>query len=229
MFSASSTLTGSRRCPTVLAAGFDCAYIPEVAVHLHHRGRGPGTAVISQLAALPRGHKFLRINKAMAIWRDPARAVESGAAERAALTTIRAMAPDRSTTVGAPRHRQFANGCRRPPGRSCSSQLQGARPDRRNPACGLTCERGPPRSCYRCPLARPDVRVEMPLNQPGGQGLTLCREFVYALPALAGKPPDERGDLMTATQSARRQGMTWWRAARRAAAGRRRPSTTSRP
>ena len=33
----------------------------------------------------------------------------------------------------------------------------------------------------RCPLARPDVRVEMPLNQPGGQGLALCREFVYTL------------------------------------------------
>jgi GNAT superfamily N-acetyltransferase len=50
----------------------------EVAVHPHHQGRGLGTAVIGQLVALPRGHKFLRINKATAIWRNPARAVESG-------------------------------------------------------------------------------------------------------------------------------------------------------
>jgi ribosomal protein S18 acetylase RimI-like enzyme len=61
-----------------LADGFDCAYIAEVAVHPHHQGRGLGTAVIGQLVALPRGHKFLRINKATAIWRNPARAVESG-------------------------------------------------------------------------------------------------------------------------------------------------------
>ena len=62
----------------------------------------------------------------------------------------------------------------------------------------------------------------MPLNQPGGQGLTLCREFVYCT---AGPRPQASQTneviLMTATQSARRQGMTWWRAARRAAAGRR--------
>ena len=79
-----------------LADGLDCAYIADVAVHPEHQGRGLGQAIIRRLVARADGHKkiilyanpgtegfyrrlgFLRMNTAMAIWRDPARAIESG-------------------------------------------------------------------------------------------------------------------------------------------------------
>ena len=79
-----------------MADGLDCAYIADVAVHPDHQGRGLGKAIIAQLVALAQNHKkiilyanpgtegfygklgFLRMNTAMAIWRDPAPAIESG-------------------------------------------------------------------------------------------------------------------------------------------------------
>jgi GNAT superfamily N-acetyltransferase len=79
-----------------LADGLDCAYIADVAVHPDHQGRGLGTAIIQRLVELSGGHRkiilyanpgteafyaklgFLRMNTAMAIWRDPAHAIESG-------------------------------------------------------------------------------------------------------------------------------------------------------
>ena len=89
----SDVLVGAGR---VLADGLDCAYIADVAVHPDHQGRGLGKAIIRQLVALSQGHKkiilyanpgtegfydklgFLRMNTAMAIWHDPAPAIESG-------------------------------------------------------------------------------------------------------------------------------------------------------
>jgi GNAT superfamily N-acetyltransferase len=80
----------------VLADGLDCAYIADVAVHPDHQGRGLGKAIIRKLMAFSEGHKkiilyanpgvepfyrklgFLHMNTAMAIWQDPARAIESG-------------------------------------------------------------------------------------------------------------------------------------------------------
>ena len=79
-----------------LADGLDCAYIADVAVHPDHQGRGLGQAIIRRLVAATRTHKkiilyanpgtegfyrklgFLDMNTAMAIWHDPAGAVESG-------------------------------------------------------------------------------------------------------------------------------------------------------
>src|SRR5215467_15517875 len=90
---AGDVLAGAGR---VLADGLDCAYIADVAVHPDHQGRGLGTQIIRRLVALAQGHKkiilyanpgtepfytglgFLRMNTAMAIWHDPARAVEVG-------------------------------------------------------------------------------------------------------------------------------------------------------
>jgi GNAT superfamily N-acetyltransferase len=90
---AGDDLAGAGR---VLADGLDCAYIAHVAVHPAHQRRGLGTEIIRRLAGLARGHKkiilyanpgtegfyirlgFLRMNTAMAIWYDPARAMESG-------------------------------------------------------------------------------------------------------------------------------------------------------
>ena len=87
------TLVGAGR---VLADGLDCAYIADVAVHPDHQGRGLGKAIVRKLVSLSEGHKkiilytnpgtepfykklgFLRMNTAMAIWQDPARAVERG-------------------------------------------------------------------------------------------------------------------------------------------------------
>ena len=83
-----------------LADGLDCAYIADVAVHPDHQGQGLGSAVIRRLVERALGHKkiilyaapgteafyrglgFLRMNTAMAIWRDPDRAVESGLLRR---------------------------------------------------------------------------------------------------------------------------------------------------
>ena len=80
----------------VLADGLDSAYIADVAVHPHYQGHGLGTAIIRRLVGLADGHKkillyanpgteafyrrlgFLPMNTAMAIWHDPARAIESG-------------------------------------------------------------------------------------------------------------------------------------------------------
>jgi GNAT superfamily N-acetyltransferase len=90
---AGAELVGAGRA---LADGLDCAYIADVAVHPDHQGRGLGTAIIQRLLASATGHKkiilyanpgteafygrlgFLRMNTAMAIWHDPARAVEVG-------------------------------------------------------------------------------------------------------------------------------------------------------
>ena len=90
---AGDVLAGAGR---VLADGLDCAYIADVTVHPDHQGRGLGQAIIRRLVARADGHKkiilyanpgtegfyrglgFLRMNTAMAIWRDPARAIESG-------------------------------------------------------------------------------------------------------------------------------------------------------
>ncbi len=90
---ASDFLAGAGR---VLADGLDCAYLADVAVHPDHQRHGLGTAIIRQLLTLSQGHKkiilyanpgtepfyarlgFLRMNTAMAIWRDPARAIETG-------------------------------------------------------------------------------------------------------------------------------------------------------
>jgi GNAT superfamily N-acetyltransferase len=79
-----------------LADGLDCSYIADVAVHPDHQGKGLGTAVIRELVARSRGHKkiilyanpgtegfyttlgFLRMNTAMAIWRNRESAIASG-------------------------------------------------------------------------------------------------------------------------------------------------------
>lgn len=79
-----------------LADGLDCAYIADVAVHPNHQGRGLGREIIRRLVALAAGHKkiilyanpgteafymalgFLPMNTAMAIWHDPASAIQSG-------------------------------------------------------------------------------------------------------------------------------------------------------
>lgn len=90
---ADDVLVGAGRA---LADGLDCAYIADVAVHPDHQGRGLGRAIIQRLVDLAEGHRkiilyanpgtegfytrlgFLRMNTAMAIWSDPASAVESG-------------------------------------------------------------------------------------------------------------------------------------------------------
>ena len=90
---AGAVLVGAGRA---LADGLDCSYICDVAVHPGHQGRGLGKAIIRHLVHSSHGHKkiilyanpgvepfyhglgFLRMNTAMAIWQDPARAIESG-------------------------------------------------------------------------------------------------------------------------------------------------------
>jgi GNAT superfamily N-acetyltransferase len=80
----------------VLADGLDCAYIADVAVHPEYQRLGIGKAIIGKLVALADGHKkiilyanpgtegfyrelgFLHMNTAMAIWQDPAQAIEAG-------------------------------------------------------------------------------------------------------------------------------------------------------
>jgi ribosomal protein S18 acetylase RimI-like enzyme len=79
-----------------LADGADCAYICDVAVLPSHQGTGLGKEAVSRLVALSKGHKkiilysvpgkegfykrlgFLRMLTAMAIFEDPARAIERG-------------------------------------------------------------------------------------------------------------------------------------------------------
>jgi GNAT superfamily N-acetyltransferase len=90
---AGDVLVGAGRA---LADGLDCAYLADVAVHPDHQGRGLGKAIIRELIELCAGHKkiilyanpgterfygslgFMRMNTAMGIWTDPARAIESG-------------------------------------------------------------------------------------------------------------------------------------------------------
>jgi GNAT superfamily N-acetyltransferase len=90
---AGDVLAGAGRA---LADGLDCAYIADVAVRPDHQGRGLGQEIIRRLVAQAAGHKkiilyanpgtegfyrrlgFLRMNTAMAIWHDTARAVQSG-------------------------------------------------------------------------------------------------------------------------------------------------------
>jgi GNAT superfamily N-acetyltransferase len=80
----------------VLADGLDCAYIADIAVHPDHQGRGLGRSMIERLVVAAAGHKkiilyanpgaegfysrlgFLPMNTAMAIWHDPAAAIEAG-------------------------------------------------------------------------------------------------------------------------------------------------------
>ncbi len=80
----------------VLADGVDCAYLCDVAVHPSFQGTGLGKALVSRLVALSRHHKkiilyavpgkemfyrklgFRRMNTAMAIFADPAQALERG-------------------------------------------------------------------------------------------------------------------------------------------------------
>jgi ribosomal protein S18 acetylase RimI-like enzyme len=79
-----------------LADGIDCSYICDVAVHPAHQGKGIGKAVVARLVERSRGHRkiilyavagkepfyrtlgFKRMRTAMAIFRDPAQALESG-------------------------------------------------------------------------------------------------------------------------------------------------------
>ena len=90
---AGDVLAGAGRA---LADGLDCAYIADVAVHPDHQGHGLGKAIIRRLVTLSQNHKkiilyanpgtesfysglgFLRMNTAMAIWHDPAPAIERG-------------------------------------------------------------------------------------------------------------------------------------------------------
>jgi hypothetical protein len=88
-----ATLAGAGRA---LADGLDCAISPMWPSTRDHQGRGLGSEIIRRLVAAAQGHKkiilyanpgtevfygklgFLRMNTALAIWRDPARAIESG-------------------------------------------------------------------------------------------------------------------------------------------------------
>ena len=90
---ADDLLVGAGRA---LADGLDCSYLADVAVHPAHQGLGLGKALIETLVTLSQGHKkiilyanpgtegfyaklgFYKMNTAMAIWREPERAVSSG-------------------------------------------------------------------------------------------------------------------------------------------------------
>jgi GNAT superfamily N-acetyltransferase len=79
-----------------LADGADCSYICDVAVLPSHQGSGLGKLVVNKLVSLSRGHKkiilyavpgkegfykklgFLRMLTAMAIFEDPAAAIQRG-------------------------------------------------------------------------------------------------------------------------------------------------------
>ena len=80
----------------VLADGFDCAYICDMAVHPSHQGTGVGKAILTDLVNRSSGHKkiilyaapgkesfyrklgFKRMTTAMAIFENQAGALESG-------------------------------------------------------------------------------------------------------------------------------------------------------
>jgi ribosomal protein S18 acetylase RimI-like enzyme len=79
-----------------LADGIDCSYICDVAVLPSHQGRGLGKEIVGRLVSLSRGHRkiilyavpgkepfyrrfgFRRMKTAMAIFEDPALAIERG-------------------------------------------------------------------------------------------------------------------------------------------------------
>jgi len=79
-----------------LADGLDCSYLCDVVVHPEHQGRGIGKEIISRLVGLSKDHKkiilyanpgkegfyrklgFYPMNTAMAIFRDPQKAIEAG-------------------------------------------------------------------------------------------------------------------------------------------------------
>ncbi|MEW8627074.1 MAG: GNAT family N-acetyltransferase [Candidatus Thiodiazotropha sp.] len=80
----------------VLADGVDCAYICDVALLPEYQGRGIGSKIVSDLVERSRGHKkivlysvpgreafykklgFMRMNTAMAIFRDQEQTLASG-------------------------------------------------------------------------------------------------------------------------------------------------------
>ena len=88
-----STLIGVGRA---LADGLDCSYICDVAIHPEHQGLGLGKQIIKKLVTLSKGHKkiilyanpgkegfyrklgFMRMNTAMAIFKDLKQALGSG-------------------------------------------------------------------------------------------------------------------------------------------------------
>lgn len=79
-----------------LADGIDCSYICDLAVHPGYQGSGIGRGIVERLVELSRGHRkiilysapgkegfyhklgFRRMNTAMAIFHDQARAIEQG-------------------------------------------------------------------------------------------------------------------------------------------------------
>lgn len=82
-----------------LADGRDCSYLCDVAVHPEYQGHGIGREVVSRLVELSKDHKkiilyaapgkepfyrklgFKRMTTAMAIFKDPSRALENGLVE----------------------------------------------------------------------------------------------------------------------------------------------------
>ncbi|TDR41680.1 acetyltransferase (GNAT) family protein [Tahibacter aquaticus] len=82
-----------------LADGVDCSYICDVAVHPQYQGTGLGRDIVTRLRDLSAGHRkiilyanpgkegfylklgFKRMRTAMAIFANPARAVETGLVE----------------------------------------------------------------------------------------------------------------------------------------------------
>lgn len=90
---ADNTLIGVGRA---LADGLDCSYICDVAIHPEHQGLGLGKKIIQELATLSAEHKkiilyanpgkegfyrklgFLRMNTAMAIFKDQKHALNVG-------------------------------------------------------------------------------------------------------------------------------------------------------
>ena len=90
---AENRLVGAGRA---LADGLDCSYLADVAVHPAHQRQGLGRKLIERLVALSEKHKkiilyanpgtegfyaglgFHKMNTAMAIWREPGPAIDSG-------------------------------------------------------------------------------------------------------------------------------------------------------
>lgn len=79
-----------------MADGVDCSYICDVAVHPEYQGNGMGKDIIAKLVGLSEGHKkiilyanpglegfykrfgFMRMNTAMAIFKNPEQALKVG-------------------------------------------------------------------------------------------------------------------------------------------------------
>ena len=82
-----------------VADGVDCSYLCDIVVHPDHQGSGIGTELMQRLISLSRGHRkiilyavpgrepfyrkfgFRRMNTAMAIFADPAKAAAEGYTE----------------------------------------------------------------------------------------------------------------------------------------------------